>query len=130
AEESDMLAGRSPPTVVGVATKCDLAPPPSGWTATSAATGAGLEVLHRLLAEQARAQRPPGLAPSVSRCRHHIDACLQNLRRAHAGVLYEDPPEILALELRSALDELGTMVGTVYTDDLLDRVFSRFCIGK
>jgi tRNA modification GTPase len=45
-------------------------------------------------------------------------------------VLYEDPPEILALELRTALDELGELVGAVYTDDLLDRVFSRFCIGK
>jgi tRNA modification GTPase len=52
------------------------------------------------------------------------------LRRAHAVVLYEDPPEILALELRGALDQLGAMVGAVYTDDLLDRVFSRFCIGK
>ncbi len=39
-------------------------------------------------------------------------------------------PELLALELRLALDEIGAMVGVVYTDDLLDRIFSRFCIGK
>jgi tRNA modification GTPase len=52
------------------------------------------------------------------------------LRQAHAAVLYDDPSEVLALELRGALDELGAMVGEVYTDDLLDRVFSRFCIGK
>jgi len=39
-------------------------------------------------------------------------------------------PELLALELRLTLEELGAMVGAVYTDDLLDRVFSRFCIGK
>ena len=45
-------------------------------------------------------------------------------------MLYEEPPELLALELRSALDQLGEMVGAVYTDDLLDRIFSRFCIGK
>ena len=38
--------------------------------------------------------------------------------------------ELLALELRGALDQLGEMVGAVYTDDLLDRIFSRFCIGK
>ena len=42
-------------------------------------------------------------------------------------VCYEWP---LALELRAALDELGALVGAVYTDDLLDRIFSRFCIGK
>ena len=40
-------------------------------------------------------------------------------------------PELLALELRlAALDEIGALVGAVYTDDLLDRIFSRFCIGK
>ena len=44
----------------------------------------------------------PALAPSLSRCRHHVEACLEHLRRAHAIVLYEDPPELLALELRGA----------------------------
>ncbi len=29
-----------------------------------------------------------------------------------------------------ALDELGKVVGAVYTDDVLDRIFSRFCVGK
>ena len=56
--------------------------------------------------------------------------CLEYLRRAHAIVLYNDPPELLALELRGALEQLGEMVGAVYTDDLLDRIFSHFCIGK
>jgi tRNA modification GTPase len=32
--------------------------------------------------------------------------------------------------VRSALDDLGRVVGAVYTDDVLDRIFSRFCIGK
>ena len=38
--------------------------------------------------------------------------------------------EIIAAEIRQALDELGQIVGTVYTDDILDLVFGRFCIGK
>ena len=33
-------------------------------------------------------------------------------------------------ERTQALEQLGEMVGAVYTDDLLDRIFSRFCIGK
>jgi tRNA modification GTPase len=70
------------------------------------------------------------LAPSLSRCRHHVEACLDHLRKAHNVVLFDDPPEVLALELRAALDELGAIVGAVFTDDLLDRIFSRFCIGK
>jgi tRNA modification GTPase len=70
------------------------------------------------------------VGPSLSRCRHHVEACLLHLRQAHAVVLNQDPPELLALELRGGLDQLGAMVGAVYTDDLLDRIFSRFCIGK
>ena len=60
----------------------------------------------------------------------HVTACLGHLRRAHQMVLFEEPAELLALEVRGALDQIGEMVGAVYTDDLLDRIFSRFCIGK
>ena len=34
------------------------------------------------------------------------------------------------LDPAHALEQLGEMVGAVYTEDLLDRIFSRFCIGK
>jgi tRNA modification GTPase len=37
---------------------------------------------------------------------------------------------LVAAELRRALSELGKIVGAVDTDDILDRIFSRFCIGK
>jgi tRNA modification GTPase len=128
AEEEALLALQEPP-VLRVATKCDLAPA-AGWLATSAWTGLGLAELRGALAERVRERAQPALAPSVSRCKHHVAACLEYLRRAHAVVLYEDPPEVLALELREALEQLGEMVGAVYTEDLLDRIFSRFCIGK
>ncbi len=129
AAEQMLLAQKRPP-VLAVATKCDLASSPAGLPATSAATGAGLDELRALLAERARGRSLPALAPSLARCRHHVEACLEHLRRAHAIVLFEDPAELLALELREGLDQLGQMVGAVYTDDLLDRIFSRFCIGK
>jgi len=83
-----------------------------------------------LLAERAAAHSRPVLAPSLSRCRGHVATCLDHLRRAHEMVLFEEPAELLALEIRLVLDQLGEMVGAVYTDDLLDRIFSRFCIGK
>lgn len=38
--------------------------------------------------------------------------------------------ELVAAEIRDALLELGKVVGQVFTEDVLDRVFSRFCIGK
>ena len=118
------------PTCLAIATKSDLGTPPRGFLATSVETGAGLAELRQRLAHEVRRAGHAALAPSLSRCRHHIDACLQNLRNAHAIVINEDLPELLALELRLALEELGAMAGAVYTDDLLDRIFSRFCIGK
>ena len=39
-------------------------------------------------------------------------------------------PELLAAELRLALDELGQVLGQVTPDDVLGRIFSSFCIGK
>ncbi len=128
-EEWDLLRQERPP-VLGVTTKCDLAAAPSGMPQVSALTGEGLDALREVLDESVRSRRQPALAPSLSRCRGHIDLCLACLRRAHAVVLFEEPAELLALELRGALEQLGEMVGAVYTDDLLDRIFSRFCVGK
>lgn len=114
-----------------VATKCDLTA--AEWEpnrSTSARTGAGLDALRSWFAERASAQSVSALAPSWSRCRHHVQTCLIHLRKAHGHAMHEEPAEVLAMEVRAAIDQLGEMVGAVYTDDLLDRIFSRFCIGK
>jgi tRNA modification GTPase len=130
AQEPGFPTSNDPQRVVHVATKCDLAAPPRGRLATSAVTGTGIDALRALLMERARAHAQPVLAPSLSRCRHHVEACLDRLRQAHAAVLFAEPAEVVALQLRAALDELGEMVGAVYSNDLLERIFSRFCIGK
>jgi tRNA modification GTPase len=90
----------------------------------------GTDTLRAALAERVAALARPALAPSQSRCRHHLDACVRDLQQAHRHVLLDDPAELAALALRGALEQLGEMVGAVYTNDLLDRIFSRFCIGK
>lgn len=113
-----------------VATLADRVPATTGGLAASVVTGQGIDELRDCLVRRARARDERGLAPSLSRCRHHVTASLTHLRNAHQGVLFDDPPEIVALELRTALDHIGAMTGAIFTDDLLDRIFSRFCIGK
>jgi tRNA modification GTPase len=129
-QEEELLHRPRPPAALLIATKCDLNHQALGEVKTSAATGAGLERLRTLLAERIRQQSPAALAPSLSRCRHHVRACLEHLEQAQQMAVTGEPPELLALQLRGALDELGALVGAIYTDDLLDRIFTRFCIGK
>ncbi len=54
----------------------------------------------------------------------------QCLDRAQQLASMKGHDELVAAEIRAALHELGKVVGAVYTDDILDRIFSRFCIGK
>ncbi len=51
-------------------------------------------------------------------------------RSCESGVRERFGEELIATEVRVALNELGKVAGAVYTEDVLDRIFSRFCIGK
>ncbi len=53
-----------------------------------------------------------------------------SLDQALLGVRQGLSPELIVVDVREALDHLGMLVGDVVTDDLLDELFSRFCIGK
>ncbi|HPU05485.1 MAG TPA: tRNA uridine-5-carboxymethylaminomethyl(34) synthesis GTPase MnmE, partial [Thermogutta sp.] len=52
------------------------------------------------------------------------------LTEAEALARSNSPEETIASALRAAIDEFEIILGTVYTEDVLDRIFSRFCIGK
>lgn len=100
--------------------------------ATSSATGEGLAALRAEIvgALEGRRRAAEGVvAATAVRCRESLRRAGESLRAAEelAGTGQE---ELVAAELRLALEELGEVVGAVYTDDILDRVFSRFCIGK
>lgn len=100
----------------------------------SAETGAGLDTLRRTIAHLWRSSassQGTWIGMSAVRCQESIAATISSLE--HAETVARDSAqgeELIAIELRSALDHLGRIVGAVYTDDLLDRIFSRFCIGK
>jgi tRNA modification GTPase len=119
-------------------TKCDLAQRRpiarslSNALETSSRTGAGLDALQRALATALEASRGEGgaVASTAGRCRESLSEAAVALRRARELVAAGRSEELVAAELRIALDGLGQVVGAVYTDDILDRVFSRFCIGK
>ncbi len=101
--------------------------------AVSCLTGAGLESLKETLKNLIwRGDvRPEGIGVVIN-ARHQ-----EALRRAREGAvrsrdaLQQDLPlDVVALDLRIAVNAVGEIVGATATDDLLDVVFSQFCIGK
>jgi tRNA modification GTPase len=97
----------------------------------SCLTGAGLDGLLQLLGEQAAAQMASGMAPLLTRARHRaavqaaLDALGRGLGPAPAGEL-----ALVAEDLRLAVRAIGRITGRVGVEDLLDRIFVEFCIGK
>lgn len=99
---------------------------------TSSRTGVGLDELRRAIAgcvEQARGESSV-VAGTAARCRESLLLASQSLDRALEAAAAAAGEELVAAEVRTALDDLGRVVGAIYTDDVLDRIFSRFCIGK
>jgi tRNA modification GTPase len=99
---------------------------------TSAKTGSGLAQLRSAIRE-ALTQRLLGetaARATADRCADSIRAATESLERAWQLNRQQAGEELIGSELRVVLVELGKVVGAVYTDDILDRVFSRFCIGK
>lgn len=102
---------------------------------TSALARTGLRelkaALRAKLVEPAAPDRPyRAVAATAVRSRHALRQAAEALARAqelHRGRAGE---ELVTAEVRLALDALGQVAGAVYTDDILDRIFSRFCVGK
>ena len=70
------------------------------------------------------------IGTTAARCRESLAHAQQALARVRLAAQSRPGDELLAVELREAVEHLGRIGGAVYTDDILDRIFSRFCIGK
>ena len=118
-----------------VRTKGDLlsGQPDDGGLVVSAHAGNGLERLQQAITQrlERRDQHVGELSGSTAaRCRDSLRAARDAICRALELVDSDQGDELIAVELRAALDQTGQIAGHATTDDLLDRIFSRFCIGK
>jgi tRNA modification GTPase len=100
---------------------------------TSALTGAGLDELRKAMRNAALSRELPASGEVlVTRFRHRraLDRAAAALGVAADGTADGTPLDLVATDLREALDALGEIVGAVTTDELLDRIFGEFCVGK
>ncbi|MFH0921956.1 MAG: tRNA uridine-5-carboxymethylaminomethyl(34) synthesis GTPase MnmE, partial [Fibrobacterota bacterium] len=119
-----------------VLNKCDqsarlkLAGRPPAFS-VSALTGKGLSALKRaVLGVLMPQQRVEGALITSLRQRDCLAKCLDAVRNCETALQEGAGEEILALELRGALASLASITGEVTDDDILNHIFSRFCIGK
>ncbi len=108
-----------------------LAGSPAEAVAVSAVTGEGLGPLREALGRLAGAGSDAGVA-AVSNARHveALGRARASLARAAREARAGSPGEIVALELRECLAAIGEVTGQSVAEDLLDRIFARFCVGK
>ncbi len=99
----------------------------------SARTGQGIETLkeklHKLFMDTTFPEVLPDLIPTL-RQKKVFEEMSESLNRAFQLNEQKVSPEFIALDLQRALEEIGFLIGTTTTEDILDQVFSRFCIGK
>ena len=128
------LANLSAP-VVRVTTKQDLAtrPPPDGLP-VSVVTGVGLDALRARLAETAfgRLLALGDVEPVVTRARHRtaLERALGEVESFSAARERGVDAAATATHLRAAVGALDDLIGVVTPDDVLDRLFASFCVGK
>lgn len=131
----------------GVWTKCDLLKNyPTNWDSDrnwhpsvqrsfnlSAETNQGLADFRRAIIQAVQEWQEESLdvVPMTGvRCKSALFQAAESLAHARQATLDQAGDEVIAGELRLALEELGEVAGSVANNDILDALFSRFCIGK
>jgi len=134
------LVERAGARVMVTVTKRDVAPPEAAERAsaalglpvveaTSAVTGLGVRELARALAERLVLRGSDAVRARTILTARQMDAVRRALEHLDAAIR-ADSEEIIAFETREALERLGLITGTRIADDVLDRIFGEFCIGK
>ena len=98
----------------------------------SAKTNQGIEDLEKKIVEKILGGRVEAAGEQVTRLRHKnaLENAALALAKAEAAFREKESLEFVIVDLKSALDCLRELIGEIYSEDLLDVIFSEFCIGK
>ena len=125
--KSDLVPSTACETKESTTVHCDTV----RISALSEAGLAEFEVALRRHLSNGHGRSSQWLGMTSARCRETLDSLANALERCERAARAPSVgDELIAVDLREALDHLGVILGVIYTDDLLDRVFSKFCIGK
>ena len=99
----------------------------------SAKQGLGIDQLRQMLIEASQIDELALEDVTVSNARHYenLTRALDAIRRVQYGLQTQLPGDLLSMDLRECIDQLGAITGgALATDEILGNIFSKFCIGK
>lgn len=126
-EEDDALRAKANLVVTN---KCDLHPPLPNTIPVSALTGEGIAELRRAIVAALAPSEPEGAFITSLRHEQLLRESHEALTKARAAAQFGIPHEMLLLDLYAALAPIDAITGATTADDILNRIFSTFCIGK
>jgi tRNA modification GTPase len=118
-----------------LALRVDLSTMRSGttWVALSAKTGDGIDKLRTAIRTQligGGAEPTDGVMVTNVRHQAALDRASESLDQARESAGAGLANELVAVDIRAAADALAEITGAITTDEILERIFSSFCIGK
>jgi len=107
--------------------------PPDLCLKVSALTGAHIQELKdmiwKMIVGEAGIDREVGIVPNM-RHKNGLEKCLFFCQQARLAIKEAMPDEVIATDVKEAISRLDDLLGDQYQPDVLDQIFSRFCIGK
>lgn len=127
----------SDPRCIVVENKHDLDPmrvAPDGVVQLSCVTGEGFDELcsriGELLTQDISRTSDEALVIQSERQKENLERCIESLNAAKMALDMSLPLDIISMDIQEALEALGELTGEVTTDDILDKIFGSFCVGK
>jgi tRNA modification GTPase len=117
----------------------DCQPVPPGWTGISAKNVESLAGIETSILSRVRSISSDSLHNTLkekeiriasSRQKILIDRSIESIRNANAHILEGQSLDIIALDLREAMGYMGEITGDIVADEVFDRIFGKFCLGK
>ncbi len=127
----------SDPRCISVESKHDLDPtraPSNGVVQLSCITGEGFDELcsriGEVLTQDISQTGDETLVIQSQRQKENLERCIESLNAAKMALDINLPLDIVSMDIQEALEALGELTGEVTTDDILDKIFGTFCVGK
>lgn len=98
----------------------------------SALTSTGLNALSDAIEARFRQKSPDAMTAVVTQARHfnHLCDLLNHLKKANELLLLNESPDLISQELSLGLFQVLQILGKEYNDEVLDKIFQEFCLGK